>query len=249
MNRLSLRALTISFACLAGCAADADLSDADESFGPAAQVIDGTSRDSLGGETVDLGKGDGSDVVLIGDSWMNLIFSGIQQSVVRLSKQPYRVYGVPGTQLLDGAIPGQYQRAKRANPNIKTVVMTGGGNDILITGLSADCAAGGTKCAEQLDKIGEGLRALWTQMASDGVRDVIHIQYSTDAGSGVKDGAARNALLSELCASMTPIRCHLLPTDDLVKGDLPDTIHPSPAAYDRIGAAVIALMEAKGMRR
>ena len=106
---------------------------------------------------------------------------------------------MPGTRLLDGVIPGQYAQAKRVNPDIETVIMTGGGNDILINGLSADCAAGGEQCAAQLDKIGEGLRALWQQMADDGVRDVIHIQYSSDAGSGVKDSISRT-LRSPRCA-------------------------------------------------
>lgn len=248
----TFRSLTFSFACLAlsGCASDADLVEASSAVDSAAQVAEPTSIEPTTPPAFeDLGKGNGKDVVLIGDSWMNLIVSGIQQSVTRISKQPYRVYGVPGTRLLDGVIPGQYARAKRDNPDIKTVIMTGGGNDILITGLSADCAAGGEKCAAQLDKIGVGLQELWTQMAKDGVRDVIHIQYSSDAGSGVKDSISRNAALAELCASMTPIRCHLLPTDDLVKGELLDGIHPTPAANDRIAAAIIALMEAKGMRR
>ena len=243
---LSALILSLASFTLTSCATDAELPDDGAAFASAAQVVEGSASTA---PVEGFGKGDGSDVVMIGDSWMSLIFSGIQQSVTRISKQPYRVYGVPGTRLLDGAIPGQYARAKRDNPNIKTVIMTGGGNDILITGLSADCAAGGEKCAAQLDKIGVGLKDLWTQMAKDGVRDVIHIQYSSDAGSGVKDSAARNAGLAELCASMTPIRCHLLPTDDLVKGELLDGIHPTPAANDRIANAIIALMAEKGMRR
>jgi hypothetical protein len=65
----------------------------------------------------DLGKGDGSDVIAIGDSWMSLSAgAGIQDSLLKASGQKYRVYGVPGTQLLNGQIPGQFTRAKTANP-------------------------------------------------------------------------------------------------------------------------------------
>jgi lysophospholipase L1-like esterase len=197
----------------------------------------------------DLGEGDGKDVITIGDSWMSLGLNGIQQSLLKASDQPYRTYGVAGTQLLNGQIPGQYASAKRADPDIKTVVMTGGGNDVLLTGLSQDCANGGERCTAQLIKIGEGLAALWKQMSADGVQDVVHVLYSSDAGAGVKTDAG--AGIKKLCDSVPPpLRCHLLPTDDLVNGSLrADGVHPSNAAYDRIGKAVYDLMVAKGMRR
>jgi lysophospholipase L1-like esterase len=199
------------------------------------------------GTHTDLGKGDGKDVITIGDSWMSLGLNGIQQSLVRASGQPYRTYGVAGTRLLNGQIPGQYDSAKRADPDIKTVVMTGGGNDILLTGLQADCAAGGQRCKDQLAKIGEALSALWTRMAADGVQDVIHVLYSKDAGSGV--AIDTTASLKAICDA-APLRCHLFPSDSFVNGDLrADGIHPSNAAYDRLGKGIHDMMVAKGMRR
>jgi hypothetical protein len=45
----------------------------------------------------DLGKGDGADVVTIGDSWMsNTLGTGnaIEGALSRLTRQPYRNYGV-----------------------------------------------------------------------------------------------------------------------------------------------------------
>ena len=200
----------------------------------------------------DLGKGDGHDVITIGDSWMSLgTGEGIQESLLKASGQRYRTYGVPGTQLLNGQIPGQFTRAKMANPDIKTVVMTGGGNDILQTGLSAECGMGGPRCAPQLMKIGDGLAALWKQMGQDGVKDVVHIMYAAIAGDGVKDAEANNKALADLCAAATPVRCHLLNTDMLIptEGDLRDGIHPKAAGYDRIGKAVFDLMVKEGMRR
>jgi hypothetical protein len=199
----------------------------------------------------DLGEGDGSDVITIGDSWMSLGTTGIQQSLVEVSGQPYRTYGRGGTRLLNEAIPNQYDSAKSADPDIKTVVMTGGGNDIIqVPGLRDDCAAGGMQCAEVLGMILGRLTALWEEMAADGVQDVIYVQYSNPEGNNVDfalpsgDGAAPRCM-----GVPAPLRCHRLETLDVVMGDIPDGIHPSAAGYDRIGQAVYDMMVERGMRR
>ena len=81
----------------------------------------------------DQGKGDGSDVIMIGDSWMTMYGGGLQAGInASNGSTTYRGYGVAGTQLLNGAIPGQFTRVSRTNKNIRTVIMTGGGNDVLL---------------------------------------------------------------------------------------------------------------------
>jgi hypothetical protein len=213
---------------------------------------DANMGDAMWPPRADLGKGDGTDVINIGDSWMLLSVTGIELSLVRLSMQPYREYAVPGTELLNGQIPSQYTQAKAANANIKTVVMTGGGNDVILTGMSADCAAGGATCQMTLTKIGAALATLWKQMSADGVMDVIHIEYAAVAGQGLKDPAANERALQLICNAVPlPMHCHLLNTDAYVaKTDLmADGIHPSGAACDRIAMAVMNLMVAGGMRR
>ena len=60
--------------------------------------------DAMWPPRADLGKGDGTDVINIGDSWMLLSTTGIELSLVRLSMQPYREYAVPGTELLNVTI-------------------------------------------------------------------------------------------------------------------------------------------------
>jgi hypothetical protein len=199
----------------------------------------------------DLGEGDGSDVITIGDSWMSLGFNGIQQSLVRVSGQPYRTYGVAATRLLNGAIPDQYTRAKNANADIKTVVMTGGGNDIImVPGLREDCAAGLPRCGEVITEILDTLSALWDEMAADGVQDVIYVQYSNPEGNNVSFMLPDGDGVAARCeATPAPLRCHRLETLDIVMGDIPDGIHPSGAAYDRIGQEVHDMMVERGMRR
>lgn len=199
----------------------------------------------------DLGEGDGSDVITIGDSWMSLGSIGIQQSLVEVSGQPYRTYGRGGTRLLNEAIPNQYGTAKAADPDIKTVVMTGGGNDIIqVPGLRDDCAAGGMQCSEVVGSILDRLTTLWEEMAADGVQDVIYVQYSNPEGNNVDFALPNGDGIGPRCADTPePLRCHRVETLDIVMGDIPDGIHPSGAAYDRIGQAVYDLMSERGMRR
>ena len=201
---------------------------------------------------MDLGKGDGKDVITIGDSWMNLGTSGIQQSVKKASgNQPYRMYGVPGTRLLDNVIPNQYNSAKRADANIKTVIMTGGGNDIIqVPGLKDDCTAMGAQCKMVVTQILDRLGKLWDTMSTDGVTDVIYVQYSNPEGMNVDWSLSATDNVHTRCAAVkAPLHCHTLETLDIVKGDIPDGIHPSGPAFDRIGKALFDLMTKEGMRR
>ena len=80
---------------------------------------------------MDLGKGDGTDVVTIGDSYMQLGNEGIEPSLDKAAENKFRHYARMGTQLTNGQIPMQYDRAKMENAKISTVLMTGGGNDFL----------------------------------------------------------------------------------------------------------------------
>jgi hypothetical protein len=193
----------------------------------------------------DLGKGDGTDVVSIGDSWMDYIGGGggIQAGLDRAGTN-YRHYGLSATTLISGQIPGQYTRAKGVNPDIKTVIMTGGGNDVMFSG---GCNTA-ELCEMSVAAIQEALNTLWTEMADDGVKDVIYIQYSEDAGTAPTGTRPKSTKPVPICLSGR-ILCHTLPTTELVMGQLVDGIHPARAANDRIAMAVLKMMEERKMRR
>ena len=196
----------------------------------------------------DLGEGDGSDVITIGDSWMDYALSGggIEGALSRAGKD-YRNYGLSATQFLNGQIPRQYDTAKGRDANIATVIMTGGGNDVLLGGYSCDTEE---QCDRYIMDLVAGLDELWTEMSNDGVTDVIYIRYAAGAGDVPEDtGEPQDPPPVPSICLAGPIRCHSLNTDDLVDGDLVDGIHPSRGANDRIAAAVIELMEEQGMRR
>jgi hypothetical protein len=194
----------------------------------------------------DLGKGDGKDVVTIGDSWMSgaLGGAGIQAALDRQMTN-YRHYAVTATTLLSGQIPGQYDRAKRADPKISTVIMTGGGNDVMFSGGCNTKAS----CQAISDKISDALDKLWTQMAADGVKDVLYIQYANVAGS--TDPELRGMAKPVPVCSTGKIICHSMETSSIVTkaSDLTDGIHPDSAANTRIAKAALALMEQRKMRR
>jgi hypothetical protein len=194
----------------------------------------------------DLGEGDGSDVVTIGDSWMDYILGGggIEGALDRAGTD-YRHYSVSATQLLNGQIPGQYDRAKGVNPDIKTVIMTGGGNDIMF---DAGSCSTPERCTAKVNEIVAGLNELWTEMSNDGVKDVVMIRYSADAGSTPSENRPTMVDVAQICVT-GPIICHSLETTDLVMGSLVDGIHPSSAANDRIAAALIPMMAERKMRR
>lgn len=195
----------------------------------------------------DLGKGDGKDVITIGDSWMAgpLNTSGIEAALDRAGTK-YRHYGVTATTLLSGQIPGQYDSAKRANPKISTVIMTGGGNDVMFTGGACSTPEA---CAEFAGKITAGLNTLWTKMAEDGVKDVIYVAYSENAGSTPVENRGASKAVAEICYSGR-ISCHTVATTDIIaKSDLADGIHPGTAGNNRIAKRVLELMETRKMRR
>lgn len=223
--------------------------------GPSEDAMQGTGLDAGMGNgsadtdaqaaAADLGVGDGSDVVTIGDSWMSYAINGggIEGALARKDKD-YRNYAVAGTTLA-GSIPGQYDRAKRQDPNISTVIMTAGGNDIMFTGACTTSAG----CQEAVAALVESLNELWTTMANDGVKDVIYIQYADDAGTTPQGTRPDEPPpVAEICAS-GKIRCHSLETTELVMGRLVDGIHPTRAGCDSIAEGVLELMEAGGIRR
>jgi lysophospholipase L1-like esterase len=217
----------------------------------------------------DLGKGNGSDVVLIGDSWMSngielqLLGTGggIAPALQRVSGQRYRNYAIQGVKLLEAnplfgpAIPTQWDDAVKANPNIKTVVMSAGGNDIIqgTTAIQNACRDGTPACEEFLLKIGDALGQMWLKMVNAGVRDIVYILYAKSATGGrLKDPDNNNARLKLLCDHVpAPARCFVVNTDALAPStsNLVDGIHPNSATNTKIANAILDLMTKQGMRR
>jgi hypothetical protein len=215
------------------------------SGGMAGMNPEGGSGGTAGAVVVheDQGMGDGSDVVTIGDSWMKLIVSGIEPSLDKAAGQTYRHRAQAGTLVLNEQIPFQYEQEVAADPDIKTVVMTGGGNDIL----GSPCAD--AACNAVVDDVFVRLQALYAQMAEDGVQDVVVVGYTHPANLA-KHAALDYSIMrneAECTTAMLP-RCHFIDGSKL-NLTLQDGIHPNSAGYDLLGKTVWELMVAEGIRR
>jgi lysophospholipase L1-like esterase len=195
---------------------------------------------------IDEGEGDGSDVITIGDSWMNILTNGggIEGGLDRLGKR-YRHYAVAGTTLINGDIPAQYNRAKAANPKIKTIIMTGGGNDVMFSNGCATKEA----CTMFSQRIADALDELWTKAVADGVTTTVYIQYSRNAGTAPEDTRPDSAPIPKICTT-GKLRCLSISTTEIIaRTDLLDGIHPNSAGCDRIAKKTMEEMVKQGVRR
>jgi len=203
-----------------------------------------------GSEWVDKGMGDGKDVVTIGDSYMNLDnIDGIQQSLERISGRDYRNYGAPATQVLDGVIPRQYTRAASEGP-IKTVVMTGGGNDILIGNIL--CTVNWTSaCNKTVDDVHAAIHEMRDEMLADGVEDVLIVMYGYATNATLRPGLEYSMeLMPESCKTTDMPRCHYTDNRTELMGKIrADGIHPTREGYDIIAKKAWDLMQERGLRR
>ena len=232
---------------LLGAALGLAACSSDDSSTPAGAGVAGGAGGAGGGpgSHPDLGEGDGQDVITIGDSYMSLILTGIQQSLERISGRDYRNYAVPGTRVLNEQIPNQYNQAVAADPDIKTVVMTGGGNDVL----GSTCT--GT-CAEIVDNVSARITELRNQMAEDGVEDVIIVSYGYpgDQNRHASLDYSRGLLTQSCRKDVPPPRCHYIdPVEELAGKISGDGIHPTGEGYDILGQMVWDVMQREGVRR
>jgi lysophospholipase L1-like esterase len=225
----------------------------------------GASGDG-GSERPDLGKGDGTDVVTIGDSYMQLSAgTAVEPALESAAGNDYRNHAQQGTRLIGGTnpIPGQYASAVTENPKISTVVMTGGGNDILQeTTLRNECSqmTPTPACLDALPPLLDALATLWADMSKDGVQDVFFLTYPRAPAGMTLAGGLRNLapvmnpmIQSQCDAVPPPLRCHVLIGDDAFTTSAfelrQDGIHPTDAGYAILGEFVYDAMVAAGARR
>ena len=220
--------------------------------GPVVGAADGGSVADAEATHADLGQGDGKDVITMGDSYMLLAVTGIQVSFEKISGRDYRNYAFPGTRMLADLIPGlipaipaQFGEAKAEDPTIKTVVMTGGGNDVL----GSSCTSG--TCSDIVDMVSTRMDALFKEMAAGGVQDVVLISYGypTDEARHASLDYSRS-IIPTRCKKTGMPRCHFIdPVKELAGKISSDGIHPTDEGYDILGKMVWDLMKAEGMRR
>lgn len=121
-------------------------------------------------------------VVMLGDSIFAL--SGDEAAFLEdLSGTSYRKYYESGAMMVGGfvpSIPEQYQQAVKDGP-VRTVILDGAGNDVLIGGQMQCSTLYGTPlssaCMDIIDKVSAATETMLLQMAADGVKNIIWQGY------------------------------------------------------------------------
>jgi lysophospholipase L1-like esterase len=167
------------------------------------------------------------------------------------SGSTYRSYWVSGTQMANGEIPGQYTKAHTENPDITTVIMTGGGNDILIG--NASCLSSppptNTSCIDTINKATDAAVAMMTQMQTDGVKNVIYYFYprTTLLQSGANVDYAFPIVKAGCDKFKGPLTCTFVDTRPPFVGQnwFSDGIHPTDPGQKAIADLIWGVMSSQ----
>jgi hypothetical protein len=198
-----------------------------------------------------------NDTVVIGDSYINWPSHTLPADLAAQSGETWPLYAVGGASMATGGIaeliPDQFEDAVAANPNIKFVVMDGGGNDVLIPDASfaggGDCKnsdmAGSLPVCQQIVKQSfDAATKLFTRMAEVGVKDVLyffypHVPKGTPIGGDNPNPILDYSLpmIKDICAETEmrtggKLRCHFVDMIPVFEGHDPDwfaagDIHPN----------------------
>lgn len=203
-------------------------------------------------------------VVMLGDSIFHLSTEG--QDLFELAGDTYRTYYIGGAQLVGGpikTIEQQYYDARNANPNIRTIVMDGGGNDILI-GANQICSADyGTElsaeCHAEMDLVLAAAEQLFETAVADGVENVIFQGYYYVAAQRlwqVTDEFQDKgiALVNQLNARYPDVKIvYVDPRPHFEQGSTDhlrfDGIHPSPEGAAKLAELVWEAMVANDIEQ
>ncbi len=199
------------------------------------------------------------EVITLGDSIFDL--SGdIQAFLHEYSGTTFRDYTLSGAELSGGSLATpvvqQYADAKSTDANIKTIVMNGGGNDILIPAIALDpyrCRTYwwrsdiSSRCKNLVnDTYVEGVDLLNT-MQRDGVQNVIYSGYYYT--KGLQSNLAKavdygNFMLNEACKNTTASCQFVDPRGVINSSDIiVDGIHPSTSGSKKIANLIWPVLE------
>ncbi len=188
---------------------------------------------------------DRNEIITIGDSIFDLN-GQIQANLEAWAGQTFRNYTQSGAELSGGAfarsIVNQYADAKRTDANIETIVMDGGGNDILIPAMIFDPYGCRThwwrwnisrSCVNLIEDVYVTAVNLLNQMNAEGVDNVIWLGYyelprsNSNLYQAIQYG---DAYLGYACEVSGTANCSFVdPRGQIPASDVEgDDIHPTP---------------------
>ena len=211
---------------------------------------------ACGGESSYTSNADNNQVITLGDSIFDLS-DEVQENLEEYAGQTFRKYTLSGAQLATSGIGvapvvEQYAQAKLDDADIRTIVMDGGGNDILIPVIVQldpyRCKTRwyqrgklSSKCTEFIDDLYvEGVDLL-NEMDSDGVENIIYLgYYYTKNGifplKKLKESVDYgNETLAKACENST-INCTFVDPRSEINNDdiILDGIHPASSGSRKL---------------
>lgn len=219
-----------------------------------------------------------SQLVVVGDSYLSWLTHDFPNDLQRELGHDYRLYAEPGASMASGGIatlvPDQLAAALADDPDVIAGIMTGGGNDILLS--DVDRFPGSDECKDRADspslKVCQDVvatavaaaRKLIEMGSRAGIEDVIYIYYPHIPGSLLGIFALHpNEILDyampmarALCDQTEArtngaMRCHFLDLQPIFAGHpewfADDGIHENAAGSAVIAREVVKLMKAKCM--
>jgi hypothetical protein len=129
-----------------------------------------------------------SQLIVIGDSYINWVSHTFPDDIVKESGQKWRMEAIGGTSMGSGGIgfiPDQFDSSIKKDADAHTIVMDGGGNDILVADPSIDlfheCQDTGSSTKPNCQKIVkmaiDAATKLMDRMVAAGIRDVVYFFY------------------------------------------------------------------------
>ncbi|HYX32907.1 MAG TPA: SGNH/GDSL hydrolase family protein [Oligoflexus sp.] len=167
-----------------------------------------------------------NETIIIGDSIfaLNGVINSELEEISSLDIDSYARNGA----IMSGIVR-QYQQA-RANGIARTVIMNGGGNDVLAN--MGNCRAFNQTCINVIEKATSQGLDLVNQMEADGVERIFFLgyYYTTSLASGLEKAVDYAMSRAATLCENTTVRCEVVDTRDIMQGSGNlswDGIHPS----------------------
>lgn len=185
--------------------------------------------------------------VIIGDSmyWSGWLFWGGQPSPLSKDLETWAGHSIEnhalvGASLEEGwvkSIPQQYRELNKV-PTITTLIMDGGGNDIISH--RSDCEGYNQKCVSTIDQCVDLASQIFVEAGKDGITSILYLgfYYLSGLTQAVDEG---NTRMGALCHNQTNISCYFIDPryNETTKTGLktpemlgPDGLHPNEKGYE-----------------
>jgi hypothetical protein len=211
----------------------------------------------------------GRELLMIGDSYLSWPSHTFPTDMIAVSGQTWRMKAEGGYSLATGGlglIPSEYDHAMSEDSHAHTVLMDGGGNDILVSfnpEVELVCKDIGSSkspaCQKVIHDALEAAGAMFDRMAAAGIRDVVYFFYPHIPEGRLLGGPHPNEILDyalplvhSFCdgaATRTSgrLRCHFIDMIPVFAGQDPSVwfnldIHPTPVASKAMAKKVWEVM-------